>query len=275
MIDLPLVGETTTVGELRCTPLRDGHLRVPPTLFFPGTTDGDWALGAHRQWLDPDGLLTLPIAAVLVEAPGRTVLIDTGLGFNPLEGLDSEGGHLTEALAGIGVSPVAVDIVLLTHLHGDHVGGTVADGGAAFPNATYRCHADDLAWQPGVFPDTYLAQIEPVLDRIDPVADGMTIAPGVTVREAPGHTPGHLVVTLSSGGERAVLLGDAVHCPAQLDATDWAMIGDADPALASRTREALLREIDSETLVGAAHFPGLRFGRLVTGGAARTWVPLS
>lgn len=71
-----------------------------------------------------------------------------------------------------------------------------------------------------------------------------------------------------------MLLGDAAHCPLQLTETDWATWGDVDPKAAARTREALLREIDGDTLVGSAHFPGMRFGRMVTGGEGRRWTPV-
>jgi hypothetical protein len=72
------------------------------------------------------------------------------------------------------------------------------------------------------------------------------------------------IVVLSDGGERALLLGDVAHCPIELTDIEWAGLADVDPALAARTREALAREVEGDgALVGAAHFPGLRFGRLL------------
>jgi len=77
----------------------------------------------------------------------------------------------------------------------------------------------------------------------------------------------------SSGTARALLLGDVAHCPAFLGDDEWESIFDVDRALAKRTREALMREVEgTSTLVGAAHFPGLRFGRILAGEGGRSWV---
>jgi glyoxylase-like metal-dependent hydrolase (beta-lactamase superfamily II) len=92
-----------------------------------------------------------------------------------------------------------------------------------------------------------------------PVDRDTTVAPGITALLAPGHTPGHLCVVLSSGRERALLLGDAITCPLQLDEPAWHSMGDVVPALAARTRERLWRELEDGHTVGTgAHFPELR-----------------
>jgi glyoxylase-like metal-dependent hydrolase (beta-lactamase superfamily II) len=109
---------------------------------------------------------------------------------------------------------------------------------------------------------------------VEPITtDGESIAPGVTARSAPGHTHGHVVLVLSSHGERVVLLGDAITCPVQLEEPDWQAISDVDAALATRTREALFRELEgSGDLAVAAHFPDLRFGRVLPGQGVRHFV---
>jgi len=90
--------------------------------------------------------------------------------------------------------------------------------------------------------------------------------------QSPGHTPGHACVVLSSGIERVLLLGDAIHCPVQLEETDWRVIADVDADLAARTRERLWRELEGEGVRGAgAHVPELRFGRVLRGRARRWW----
>ena len=81
----------------------------------------------------------------------------------------------------------------------------------------------------------------------------------------------HLCVIVASGGQRAFLLGDAIVCPVQLDEPTWQSIGDVDPALARRVRERLFRELEDPATLGAgAHFPELRFGRVLTG-QGRRW----
>lgn len=88
----------------------------------------------------------------------------------------------------------------------------------------------------------------------------------------PGHTPGHLSVVVSSQGKRAILLGDAIVCPVQLDEPSWQSIGDVNPRLAARVRARLFRELEDPNTLGAgAHFPELRFGSVLIAGARR-WI---
>jgi glyoxylase-like metal-dependent hydrolase (beta-lactamase superfamily II) len=99
--------------------------------------------------------------------------------------------------------------------------------------------------------------------RLRPIDRDTTVAPGVTAVPAPGHTPGHLCVMVSSGADRALLLGDAIICPVQLNEPTWPSLGDVDPALADRTREQLWHDLsDGHTL---------RFGRVLAG-TPRQWI---
>jgi glyoxylase-like metal-dependent hydrolase (beta-lactamase superfamily II) len=95
----------------------------------------------------------------------------------------------------------------------------------------------------------------------------------VDVQVAPGHTPGSTVVIISSGEERALVLGDMVHCPVELQDEEWQCIGDVDPVAARKIRDAYAREVAADgSLVAGSHFPGLRFGRLIPGTSPRGWV---
>ena len=115
-------------------------------------------------------------------------------------------------------------------------------------------------------------KLSPLSDRLEPFADDGPVAPGITVRHAPGHTPGSAVVVVADGDERALLLGDVVHCPVELMEDEWEAVVDVDPALARRTRETLAKELEGSGVpVAAAHFPGLRFGRLLAGTGRRLW----
>jgi glyoxylase-like metal-dependent hydrolase (beta-lactamase superfamily II) len=108
--------------------------------------------------------------------------------------------------------------------------------------------------------------------RMHPVTRDTTVAPGVDVMMTPGHTPGHLSVVVSHGQHRALLLGDAIVCPIQLDEPSWQSIGDVDPVLAAKVRERLFRELgDGSTYGVGAHFPELRFGRVLSGNLCR-WI---
>jgi glyoxylase-like metal-dependent hydrolase (beta-lactamase superfamily II) len=276
-VEAPLVSGRIVVGDVEITALRDGEGRVEPTAFFAGASDL-FALEEHRRWVDDDGRMTLPIGCYLVRSGDRTAVIDTGAG--SFSAIGFSGGHLPDALAAAGVAPGDVDTVLLTHLHFDHVGGVTvkqADGSRAiaFPRAAYRCHPDDWTHfvdREEAVPAVLERCLKPVAGQLEPFASGEEVVPGVTALGAPGHTPGHCAFAIASRGERAVLLGDAAHCPLQLEVGELSTLGDVDPALAARTREALLREAETgRAAIGAAHFPGLQFGRIVTGGEARRW----
>jgi glyoxylase-like metal-dependent hydrolase (beta-lactamase superfamily II) len=121
--------------------------------------------------------------------------------------------------------------------------------------------------QPGA-----VRKLEPLADRLEPFSGDETVLPGIDVRGAPGHTPGSTIVVVSSGTERAVLVGDVVHCPIELTESDWEALADVDPQLAQRTRIALAREFEgTDVAIAAAHFPGLRFGRILPGAGQPLW----
>ncbi|HMC43229.1 MAG TPA: MBL fold metallo-hydrolase [Acidimicrobiales bacterium] len=239
---------------------------MPATEAFAGTTDEMWA--AHREFLNAGGQLELELGGFLVRTADRLVLVDTGVGRSipPFEG-----GHLLESLAAWDVSPQEVTDVLFTHLHFDHVGWATRQGDVVFPNATYRCDARD--WAHFVGPDPGATRkLSPLSGQLATWDTSGPIIPGIDALAAPGHTPGSTVIVISSGAERALLLGDVVHCPVQLVDDEWAIMGDVDPDLARQTRNQLAAELEgSGTLATGAHFTGMRFGRLLPASGRRYW----
>jgi glyoxylase-like metal-dependent hydrolase (beta-lactamase superfamily II) len=261
-----------TVGRLHIHPVADGSAVVPAGdfLVYTGGRDEPWA--PHAEFLNPDGTLELAMGGFLVRHGDRVVLIDTGVG--RIDNGVFRGGAFLSSLAALGVAPGDVTDVVFTHLHFDHVGWATSGGEVVFPNAAYRCHAAD--WDhfvDGPSPEAgSVKKLSPIRDRLVPYDDDRPILPGIDVRHAPGHTPGSTVVVISDAGERAMLLGDAVHCPVELLEPDWAFVADVDRELAQRTREALARELEGEAVpAAAAHFPGLQFGRLLAGDGRRLW----
>jgi glyoxylase-like metal-dependent hydrolase (beta-lactamase superfamily II) len=274
------------IGDIDILALSDGLSRLP-SMFFPGLD-----VGVHPEVLDQDGTIHIPTGCFVIHTGDRTILVDAGLGPMRLpfpKGLPpavakpsepqpymAEGGLLPLAMEAIGVRADEIDTVFLTHLHPDHIGWVAPGGTPHFPSA--RVVFGEADWQP------FIADAAPedpfkgsllgaqAYERTDPIkGDMINIAPGITARHAPGHTPGHYVLIISSGSERAYLLGDAVQCPLQLTETDITFMSDVDPAMAARTRELLFKELEKEhAAIGMDHFPGLEFQRIVPG-EGRKW----
>jgi len=267
------------VGSITIEGVSDGSLLAPPTLMF-NKSDQDWA--QHSQFLDDDGLLTFEMGGFLVRTGDRLALVDTGIGPHADP---RRTGMFMKSLSALGVHPTDVTDVVLTHLHFDHLGWATDGELCLFPNATYRCHEADWRFFMGAEPfDDSLGialmggrpaseLLPPVRDRLQVWDGDAAILPGMDVRSAPGHTPGSTVVVISSGTDRAMLLGDVVHCPAELLSDDWESVSDVDKVLARRSREALARELEGTDIpAAAAHFPGLQFGRLLSAHGRRQWV---
>jgi glyoxylase-like metal-dependent hydrolase (beta-lactamase superfamily II) len=263
------------VGDIRVDAVFDGIGRMNPTEAFAsggtgsrGSAPEDWE--PHRSFLADDGMLEIALGGFLIRNQDRTVLVDTGLG--ALETGPMKGGKLLESLANLGVAPEDVTDVVLTHLHFDHVGWTTHHGDIVFENATYRCDSRD--WDHFVGPDPGATRkLSPVEPRLELWSGSGVLLPGLDTLAAPGHTPGSTVLVVSSGTSRAMLLGDVVHCAVELLDEEWAGLGDVDPALAKATRNALARELEgADVPAAAAHFPGMRFGRLLAANGRRSWV---
>lgn len=267
---------TTRVGTLEVASLFDGSARFPAAGAyratapegFKGRDEADWEL--HRDLLDDDGTLEIALGGFLVRGSGdRVVLVDGGVGPDPHPLLPRAGGRLLESLAAAGVATDAITDVVFTHLHFDHYGWASRDGAPVFPNATYRCDRRD--WEHFVGHDEHATErLGPLEPRFETWDGDAAIAPGVDARLCAGHTPGSALIVLSSGEQRAMLLGDVVHCAVELLDDEWAGLADVDPVRAREARNALARELEgTEVPVAAAHFPGLRFGRVMLGAGRR------
>jgi len=240
----------------------------------------------NEEWLAPDhwepesGRLVVALQTWVLRSAGRTVLVDTAVG----NGRERPGspqfhhwqGDFLGALARSGVRPEDVDVVVNTHIHGDHVGWNTRGGEGAegewvptFPNAEYLFPArDDFHFGPdnsygggGVEDDrlVYQDSIAPIHRSGQAVLwDGVhRIDEHLTLESAPGHTPGSSVLRVGSGTDRAVFVGDLMHSPVQILAPSCNSCFCLDPEQAVASRRRILgRAADERELVIPAHFGG-------------------
>ena len=261
------------VGEIEVLPVFDGfgYGVARDALLRPGETD-PWA--RHEARLDPHGRLEFTLGGFLVRTGDRIVLVDAGAG--TIDTGQYRGGQFLASLREHGVEPAEVTDVILTHLHFDHVGWATAKGEVVFRNATYRVHEADWAYfveSPGAVPGA-VRKLSPLKPQLETFATECTLAPGLDARPAPGHTPGSTIYILSSGAQRALLLGDVAHSVVELIEPGWEFVFDVDRAAARAVRERITAELlDSGDPAAPAHFPAPQFGRLVRAEkTGREWV---
>jgi glyoxylase-like metal-dependent hydrolase (beta-lactamase superfamily II) len=284
---LPYGGAVERVGEIDVVPVFDGYAYDKPIHMYGfdpsrarlrGEREEDWA--EHGEFLDAEGRIEHAYGGFLLRIGERTVLIDSGVGPNqigPYGPYDHviKGGEMPQRLAELGVDPAEITDVLLSHLHPDHYGWAVAGNASLFPNATFRCHARDWDHYMVACGGPLMPMWEPLRvleDRLETWDHDGPLLPGIDAQLAPGHTPGSTIFVISSGPSRCVVVGDVVHCPIELLEDEWITLGDVDPALARKTKDALARELEgSDTAIAGPHFPGLRFGRLLSGNGRRLW----
>jgi glyoxylase-like metal-dependent hydrolase (beta-lactamase superfamily II) len=274
------------VGDIDVLVVSDGVITPPAAAM---ATNVDPAVRA--AWLNdmflPSDEFDWALNAVVVRSGGRTILIDAGLG---LEYPDfPRAGRLGLRLEAAGIDLATVTDVVLTHMHFDHIGGLLADGVKDRLRPDLRVHvaaAETKFWASPDFSRTAMPQ--PMADlirraakrflneyhsQLRPFEKEHEVAPGVVVTRTGGHTPGHSVVRLASGGDRLTFAGDAVF-PVSFDHPDWHNGFEHDPDEAARVRVRLLRELAAtrQPLV-ATHLPFPSVCHVAVAGDAFRWVP--
>jgi glyoxylase-like metal-dependent hydrolase (beta-lactamase superfamily II) len=275
------------VGDIDVLVISDGVLSLPPAML------GHNADPAVRSaWLEdhflPQDVLEWALNVVVVRSGGRTILIDAGIGFDP--GLNlPRAGRLVQRLEAAGIDLASVTDVVLTHLHMDHIGGLLIDGVRERLRPDLRVHvaaAEAEFWRspdfsrvsmPPGFPDALRRTAKRFLNeygsQLRPFDAEYEVAPGVLARRTGGHTPGHSVVRLASGGDRLTFAGDAVF-QVGFEHPDWYNGFEHDPEEAARVRVGLLRELaaNRESLV-ATHLSFPSVCHVAVDGNVFRWVP--
>lgn len=256
------------VGDIEVLVISDGVL---PITARTQATNADAT--EYAQWLDdrflPHDVLDWPLNVVVVRSDDRTILVDAGLG---VEFPDfPKAGQTVNRLEAAGIDPGAITDVVITHMHMDHVGGLLTQGLKERLRPDLRIHAatrEAEFWQAPDFTHTDMpAPVPPTLRRVatqfldqyhgqlKTFETEYEVAPGVLIARTGGHTPGHSIVRLASGGDALTFAGDAVFAPG-FDNPEWQNGFEHDPLEAARVRIALLRELSAtgESLV-ATHLP--------------------
>jgi glyoxylase-like metal-dependent hydrolase (beta-lactamase superfamily II) len=269
------------IGSGQLWALTDGVFRPTPHYF--GVTDPSEQ--AQQLFAPGSALESLPLGVFLYRSSrGRLVAVDAGQGpvrYPIRDDADGDvkdcgeisGGLLPQQFDAIGISPDAVTDVVLTHLHSDHIGWLVRPSDPMFANATVWCGRADYEYfvreQQAQLAELYAQNQLVLLDDEKDLNAELRIVP------APGHTPGHMVVSIREAGQRYLLLGDAMTCPEQLGQPSWHSIGDVDVARAARTRRWLWQELAKPATVGTgSHFPAAALGRVVGTDGGQRWETL-
>jgi glyoxylase-like metal-dependent hydrolase (beta-lactamase superfamily II) len=281
------------IGAFKATVISDGH---GTTQFWP-IFAANQPQSATEAFLQANGLSPSPQFTnnlLVVDTPTDRVLVDTGFG-DVLGPPSGQFPWLVQNLRRAGIPPESITMVIITHVHLDHVAGIVTRAGDhVFPKAKYVIVDDELSywtgnrWEgdinasnvPVEFKQAALyatrTYLPPIMHRMEVVRPGAQVAPGITLIPAPGHSPSHTAVRFSSNNAQLIHMADVAHrADSGLQHPEWSIIFDFDPEQAIATRKRILSQVAAErTMVMGYHFPFPALGYVETAGSAYRWNPV-
>ena len=275
-----MANDSVTIGNVEITSVSDGYLDFDLCNLYPSISQEMWK--PYEHGLMPEHRVRLNLGSFLVRSEGHTIVVDTGLGPKPSLIPERPAGDLLDNLRVKGVAPEDIDMVVMTHLHLDHIGwNLLSENGKyepTFPKARYWVSSEDLAYfRRPENKEMYSPTRECVLPLeemglLELMEGEQALTAELTSLPTPGHTPGHMSIMVSSQGERGLILGDAAHHPVQVHETDWCSRADIDPEVTRATRRSLMERLEREgTLIASGHFPAPGFGKLVRLEGRRYW----
>lgn len=268
------------IGDVRITRVQELELPGLKWLLPDATAENLKQIDWIGPFVDENGEALASVHALLIETPDRTVVVDTCIGNDksrPIPAWNKRQSNFLDVFESAGAGVAAVDAVVCTHLHVDHVGWNtrlVDDRWVpTFENARYllgrveweHWNNDEDAVQQQVIADS----VRPIFDAdlVDLVETDHKICDEISLEPTPGHTPGHVAVRISSRGEEAVITGDLMHHPAQVAHPEWGANVDTDGSQAIDTRRKFLDQYaDRPVLVIGTHFASPTAGKFVRDG---------
>jgi glyoxylase-like metal-dependent hydrolase (beta-lactamase superfamily II) len=262
------------LGRFECAAISDGMLNYPLESMFANVSR-EQIVEVLRQHKLPTEHITTPYTCLMVDTGQHKVLVDTGAGnigvlaprmFPSIDHSTTVTGKLPGNMRALGIEPSEIDTVVITHAHPDHVGGTLDEaGGLVFPNAHYfisRAEWDfwvsdaAAAQAPASMVNIARQNLAPLQDRLTMIGDGAEIVPGIRALATPGHTPGHIALSIASDGQQVLHISDVVLYPLHLEYPDWVPVFDMSPEQAAASKHRIFdRTAKEHTLVFGHHFP--------------------
>ena len=273
------------IGEIEVLVISDGILPLPTETMSTNVTPAERTAWFKDMFLGPDAF-DWPLNVLVVRSGHQTILVDAGLG-GQFPGFP-RAGQFPQRLEAAGIELSSVTDVVITHMHMDHIGGLLIDDVKSRLRPDLRIHvcATEVDfWKspdfsrtsmpapiPEVLQSTAAQFVKDYHNRLQTFGDEYEVAPGVVVQRTGGHTPGHSVVRVTSGGDRLTFAGDALF-PVAFDHPDWQNGFEHDPEESVRVRVRLMREAAATgEIVVATHLPFPSVGRIAIDGDAFRWV---
>ena len=274
------------IGDYEIVQLLDGARTFDMPDGFVVNASKDKAIAAAEAAYMPGGKLTVPFNPMIINTGSKLVAIDTGNGLGAFAANKGIVGQARGNMEIAGIDPKSVDIVLISHFHGDHIGGLKnADGTPAYPNAEIKVPAAELAfWSDDAnqskangFNKNQFAGVKKNIDglKFTPFEPNKEVAPGITSIDTPGHTPGHTSFVVASGSGKMIVQGDVCNIPSLfMRNADFQAVFDNDPNLTIATRKRFFDMVSAEKMLIAGYqFPFPALGHVEKDGTNYRLVP--
>ncbi|PBC11441.1 MBL fold metallo-hydrolase [Mesorhizobium sp. WSM3859] len=282
----PLVGfYKYKVGSLEVTAVYDGIWRKPHDPAFIKDVSVDDTKAALAQAGLTTEFMPIPLTVVVLKMNGRTIMMDAGSGVGQWQ---ANATHLPANMKAAGIDYKAIDTILISHFHPDHVWGLMEKGtnDPVFPNAEMIVNATEYNWwtdpsRLAKLPEgrkpagKRIAENFPKWKNWKLVDDGAEVVPGIRLMAAPGHTPGHSVYHVDAGAEQFLVSADTMYVPALLAPhPEWQGAYDQDGPMAIATRHRIIDQVIADNVrICGSHFPFPGTGSFVKDGNAYAFTP--